>query len=187
MNITDENQELGSRVAKVRTGQKLTLRQLADQIDVSASLLSQIEKGRISPSLATLRAIAQALNVPLFTFFLEETPADTLVVRAGTGKKITVPDLNLEYSLLTPDLSGAIEMALLKVPPNCSSSDVLLAHSGEEVAYVSSGEVFLLLDEQTVHLGPGDSVKILPNTRHKWQNKTDKEAVVIFALTPPTF
>jgi len=187
MNTTDENQELGSRIAKVRTSQKLTLRQLAGQIDVSASLLSQIEKGRISPSLPTLRAIAQALNVPLFTFFLEEMATTDLVVRAGTGKKIVLPEVNLEYSLLTPDLSGSIEMALLKVPPHCNSSDVLFSHSGEEVAYVSTGQLCLTLDEQTVHLGPGDSVKIPAGTRHKWENKTDKEAIVIFAVTPPTF
>ncbi len=187
MNTLNENLELGNRIAKARTAQRLTLRQLAEQVGLSASLLSQIEKGRISPSLPTLRAISQALNVPLFTFFLEEMTTDDLVVRAGTGKKILFPESNLEYVLLTPDLSGALEMALMKIPPRSQSSDDLFSHTGEEVAYVSSGQLVLHLADKEVALNTGDSVKLPPGTHHSWDNQSDQEAVLIFAITPPTF
>ncbi|MDU4961673.1 MAG: cupin domain-containing protein [Sporomusaceae bacterium] len=187
MSITNENRELGERITRIRTSQKLTLRQLADKIALSPSLLSQIEKGRINPSLSTLRAIASALNTPLFSFFLEEVTTDDLVVRAGTGRKILFPDVSLEYSLLTPDLSGTIEMALMKLPPHSLSSQDLFSHSGEEVAYVADGELQLYLGDKTVLLQNGDSVKIPPGTPHKWENKTGTEAILIFAVTPPTF
>jgi transcriptional regulator with XRE-family HTH domain len=187
MSTLNENQELGERIAKVRASQKMTLRQLADKVSLSSSLLSQIEKGRVNPSLATLRAIALALNVPLFSFFLEEITTDDLIVRAGTGKKILFPDVNLEYSLLTPDLSGTIEMALMKLPPHSQSSNDLFAHTGEEVAYVSAGELVLHLGVNAVLLHTGDSVKIPPGTQHKWENQTNAEAILIFAVTPPTF
>lgn len=187
MNIVNENHELGERITKIRASQKLTLRQLANKVNVSSSLLSQIEKGRINPSLSTIRAIAAALNTPLFSFFLGELTTDDLVVRAGTGRKILFPDVSLEYSLLTPDLNGSIEMALMKLPPHSQSSQDLFAHSGEEVAWVSAGELLLYLGDQTVQLFSGDSVKIPPGTQHKWENQTDTEAVLIFAVTPPTF
>lgn len=187
METMNENLELGARIAKVRTSQRMTLRQLSDKVSLSASLLSQIEKGRINPSLSTLRAIAVALDVPLFTFFLEEIATDDLVVRAGTGRKIMFPEVNLEYSLLTPDLSGTIEMALMKLPPLSQSSTDLFAHTGEEVAYVSAGELVLHLGDKTVVLNTGDSVKIPPRTQHKWENCSAEEAVIIFAVTPPTF
>ena len=187
MSTMNQNQELGERVAKVRASQKMTLRQLADKVNLSSSLLSQIEKGHINPSLATLRAIALALNTPLFSFFLEEITTDDLVVRAGTGKKIMFPEVSLQYTLLTPDLSGTIEMALMKLPPHSQSSNDLFAHTGEEVAYVSTGELVLHLGDKTVLLNTGDSVKIPPGTQHKWENQTDAEAIIIFAVTPPTF
>jgi transcriptional regulator with XRE-family HTH domain len=187
MSTLDENQELGQRIAKVRASQKMTLRLLADKVNLSASLLSQIEKGHINPSLATLRAIALALNTPLFSFFLEELTTDDLVVRAGTGRKIMFPEINLEYSLLTPDLSGTIEMAMMKLPPHSHSSNDLFAHTGEEVAFVSVGELILHIGDKTVLLNTGDSVKIPPGTQHKWENQTSAEAIIIFAVTPPTF
>lgn len=187
MNTINGDLELGERIAKIRVSQNITLRQLAERVNLSASLLSQIEKGRSNPSLSTLRAIALALNVPLFSFFIEEISTADLVVRAGTGKKILFPDVNLEYSLLTPDLSGSIEMALMKLPPHSESSNTLFAHTGEEVAYVSEGILVLHLGEETVQLYKGDSVKILPGMEHKWVNQTDTQATIIFAVTPPTF
>ena len=187
MTSLTENQRLGKLISTIRTNKKIKLRQLAEKINLSSSLVSQIEKGHINPSLNTLRAIATALDIPLFTFFLDEFTTNDLVVRAGTGKKITLPEKEWEYTLLTPDLSGSIEMALMKLQPHSLSFHNLLAHNGEEVAYVLTGSLVLYLGDQQILLNTGDSVKIPPGIQHKWENQTEAEAMLIFAITPPTF
>jgi transcriptional regulator with XRE-family HTH domain len=187
MSTLIENQKLGKLISTIRTNKNIKLRQLAEKINLSSSLVSQIEKGHINPSLNTLRAIASALDVPLFTFFLDEFTTNDLIVKAGTGKKIMLPDKELEYTLLTPDLNGAIEMALMKLKPHSLSFHNLFAHNGEEVAYVLEGKLILYLGDKPVLLDTGDSVRIPSGIQHKWENQTNEEAMVIFAVTPPTF
>ncbi len=183
-----DNQELGKKVAKFRNMKNLNIKQLAEKINVTSSLLSQIERGLANPSLNTLRMIASALDVPMFSFFIETVNNKNLIVRADYQRKLVFPSSeNLEYSLLSPDLSGDIEMVLMKVPANSRSSQEPMGHIGEEVAYVLSGSIQLHLDTMVETLNTGDSVKIPPGMKHQWENKTDEEVTIIFAVTPPTF
>ncbi|WP_037351351.1 helix-turn-helix domain-containing protein [Anaeroarcus burkinensis] len=187
MPINDDSIELGQKIATARNNKGLSLRQLALSVNVSPSLLSQIERGLANPSLNTLRMIAVSLDIPLFSLFVEPTNVNKLITRANNRKKIIFPHSNWEYTLLSPDLTGAIEMVLMSIPPHSQSSEVSLSHAGEEVAYVLAGTVTLYLDETTETLEKGDSVKIPPSIRHMWKNETDSTVEVIFAVTPANF
>jgi len=183
-----DNLELGKRIAEFRKRDKLTIKQLAEKVQVTSSLLSQIERGLASPSLNTLRVIANALDVPMFNFFTTPVNAKDLIVRADSRKKILFPaPQNLEYILLSPDLNGVIEMVLMKLSPQSLSSIEPMRHIGEEVAYVLNGSITLYLGAAVETLYAGDSVKIPPNLQHKWENQTDSEVSIIFAVTPPSF
>lgn len=187
MQNTDDSVELGQRIAAARTSKNLSLRQLAERINVTPSLLSQIERGLANPSLNTLRMIAVSLDIPLFSLFTEPANVDKLITRANNRKKIIFPHSNWEYTLLSPDLSGAIEMVLMTIPPHAQSSEVPLSHTGEEIAYVLSGTVTLYLEDSMETLEKGDSVKIPPGLRHMWKNDNSSNVNVIFAVTPPDF
>ena len=71
--------------------------------------------------------------------------------------------------------------------PGGQSSDQPLMHHGEEVAYLIEGSLEVNIEDNIFTMNAGDSVRIPPYTRHKFCNKTDKEAVLIFAITPPDF
>lgn len=187
MQNSDESVELGQRIAAARTNKNLSLRQLAERINVTPSLLSQIERGLANPSLNTLRMIAVSLDIPLFSLFTEPANVNKLITRADNRKKIIFPHSNWEYTLLSPDLSGAIEMILMTIPPKSQSSEISLSHTGEEIAYVLSGTVILYLEDSVETLEKGDSVKIPSGLRHLWRNDSDSNAEVIFAVTPPNF
>jgi transcriptional regulator with XRE-family HTH domain len=187
MSNTDDSVELGQRIAAARTSKNLNLRQLAERINVTPSLLSQIERGLANPSLNTLRMIAVSLDIPLFSLFTEPTNHNKLITRTNNRKKIIFPNSNWEYTLLSPDLSGAIEMVLMTIPPQSRSSEIPLSHKGEEIAYVLSGTVTLYLEDSMETLEKGDSIKILPGMRHMWKNDTASNVEVIFAITPPDF
>lgn len=187
MENTDFSLELGKKIADARISKNLNIRQLAEKVNVTSSLLSQIERGLANPSLNTLRMIAIALDIPIFSFFAETVNINNLITRASNRKKIIFPHNNWEYTLLSPDLNGEIEMVLMKLPPHSQSSQQPLSHTGEEVAYILSGTVTLYLNDIDNILEIGDSVKIPAGAHHKWENHSDSDATVIFAVTPPTF
>lgn len=187
MHNNDDSVELGQKIAAARTSKNLSLRQLAERINVTPSLLSQIERGLANPSLNTLRMIAVSLEVPLFSLFIEPTHVNNLITRANNRKRIIFPHNNWEYTLLSPDLSGAIEMVLMTIPPQSQSSQIPLPHTGEEIAYVLSGTITLFLGDSIETLDIGDSVKIPPGIPHMWENRHDSDATIIFAVTPPNF
>ncbi len=179
---------LGRKIQEYRKIKNLSIRQLAKMVDVTPSLLSQIERGVANPSINTLKAISKALDIPLFSFFAGEENTKELIVRSNHRKKMIFPEnYELSYELLSPDLKGTIEFALMKLNPVSCSSEGLMEHAGEEAAYVLEGTVTLLMNDESYTLFAGDSVRIPPSMKHKWENPYEKKAVVIFAVTPPSF
>ena len=180
--------QLGQNIQKMRTEQGLSLRKLSSLAGITPSMLSQIENEQVNPSVNTLRAIALALNVPMFRLF-QSAPVESPVVHPQDRKMIgTKREPNVHYELLTPDLSGAIEFCLMTLQPGQSSYRDAMSHTGEEVAYMLSGkEMVLELDGTRYPMVPGDSVRIGSNLPHVWHNLTNREAQIIFAITPPMF
>jgi len=179
---------IGEKISEYRKIKDLSIRDLAKMAEVTPSLLSQIERGLANPSLNTLKTIGKALEVPLFNFFATSVNDKELVVKADKRKKMILPEReNILYELLSPDLNGAIELALMKLTPNSDSSNELLEHEGEEVAFVLSGKANLYLEDKVITLENGDSVRIPSGVRHKWDNSYETETTVIFAITPPSF
>ena len=179
---------ISKKITEYRTSKNLTIKDLANMISVTPSLLSQIEKGTANPSINTLKQISKALDIPLFNFFINDESTENLIVRKENRKKIMFSeDDSFAYELLTPNSQGAIEFMLMKIPPKTSSSKELFSHKGEEVAYVVEGAVTLNLMNKEINLNSGDSVRIPPHSKHKWENTSDDECKVIFAVTPPSF
>lgn len=180
--------DISKNITEYRKSKQLTIKELANLTGVTSSLLSQIEKGSANPSINTLKQISNALDIPLFNFFINDLPTEDLVVRKDSRKKIMFSeDDSFAYELLTPNSQGAIEFMLMKIPPKKSSSKELFSHKGEEVAYVMKGSVRLYLMNSLIDLECGDSVKIPPHSKHKWENTSDYDCEVMFAVTPPSF
>lgn len=180
-----ENIDIGKKIEKYRKAKGLSSRELAKLAEITPSMLSQIERGLANPSIQTLKVLAKSLNVPTFSFFLEETFTKDLIVRSSKRKKMVID--NLSYELLSPDFTGNLTTAIMKVPSNTSSSENLLEHKGEEVAFILEGKIKVYLGEEEYLLEAGDSVKIPANLKHKWENNFSQNAVVLFSVTPPAF
>lgn len=180
--------QLGQNIQKYRMEQGLSLRKLASLAGITPSMLSQIENAQVNPSVNTLRAVAQALHVPLFLLF-KDAPGESPVVHPESRRIIgskTEPDVHFE--ILTADMSGNIEFCIMELLPGRSSYRDAMSHTGEEVVYMLSGQLAELeLDSIPYRLEPGDSARIPSNTPHVWHNPSDTPARIIFAITPPTF
>lgn len=174
---------IGEKISQVRKKQKLSIRDLAKLAEVTPSLLSQIERGLANPSVNSLKSIASALNVPLFTFFVSEINKEDLIVRGNSRKKVILPGSDdVIYEILSPSDSSDLEFAIMNLSPHTSSCDTPIHHKGYEIAYVLDGEVTLYMDEDTFYLDKNDSVKIPIGVNHKWENKSDDESKILFAV-----
>lgn len=181
---------IGRKISDLRKTKKLTIKELATRAKVTPSMLSQLERGLTNPSINTLKTIAEVLDVQLFTFFIEDEPKDNLVVKPGDRRQMIIPSEGEElitYELLSPDLNGDVELAIMTLTPSSHTSKENFKHLGEEVAYVSKGNLILYLNDDEIELSEGDSVKIPPQMLHRWYNPYHEEAVVIFAVSPPSF
>ena len=107
--MVSENVMMGKKIRKRRGDFDLSLRELANKTSLTASFLSQVERGVISPSLNSLRKIAEALEVPLL-FFLSDTSDRSPLVRANARPHIDLEHSSVTYELLTPDMSRKMEV-----------------------------------------------------------------------------
>ncbi|WP_285766971.1 cupin domain-containing protein [Peribacillus sp. SI8-4] len=180
-----ENIDIGKKVEKYRKAKGLSNRELARLSEITPSMLSQIERGLANPSIQTLKVLAKNLDVPTFSFFIEETNTADLVVKSNHRKKMTIE--NISYELVSPDFTGTLATAIMNIPPESASSEKLLDHKGEEVAFVLKGKIKVHLNEEEHILEAGDSVKIPAYMKHKWENNFSQHAIVLFSVTPPTF
>lgn len=183
---------LGEKIKTIRINKGLSIKDLADKIEVSSSLLSQIERGLANPSLNTLRLISTHLDVPMFSFFADEAPLDTKVVRKEQririiNGKTDSEEIELGYDLLSPDVKGTIQLCEMTLGPHQYSADKLNIHNGEEVAVCTQESIELHLENEILLLNNGDSIRIDRGIPHRWKNPTDKTCTIIFAISPPNF
>jgi transcriptional regulator with XRE-family HTH domain len=183
---TADIESIGEGIRRERLRRGLTLAQLATQVNLTVSALSQIERGASDPSISSLRRIAGAFDVPMFQFMVG-TAQREIVVRKDRRTKLTFPDRELEYELVSADTSGEFEVLSLTIAPGGSTGAAPNSHASEECAVVLSGEVVAEVAGQSYALGAGDSIKIHRELLHRFLNVSTADADVLIIISPPTF
>jgi transcriptional regulator with XRE-family HTH domain len=166
----------------------MTLKDLARSVGLSKSALSQIESGRIDPSLDTLRRLAQALKITLASLFETTAAVDNRVVRRKQRKVFHIPRNHLRYELLSPNLVGKrVEFLRVEFDSERGEKPLPYTHEGEEYGIVIRGRVEVFVDGATYILGPGDSIFFHASAPHYVHNAGRGAAVTIWAIAPPTY
>ena len=143
-----------------------------------------------------MHTIADVFGLPLATFFEEpsqnnnnipsvETTAK--VVRADQRKTLIYPGSGIRNELLSPDLQRNIQMMRVIIPPGIGTGDDPLVHDGEECGFVLQGQVEIWVGDETFILNPGDSIYQSSTIPHRSRNIGDIDAIIIVAITPPSF
>jgi len=179
---------LGRAIKAARRERGLTVEGLARKAGVSTGLISQLERGFGNPSFLTLQRLAEALELP-FGHFMQGPPSQNgMVVRADQRKRLIMPHpTEIVHELLTPDLRGSLEVLRTNLPPGWSNEDQPFHHPGEECVHVLSGSLRVTVGSSSWELAEGDSITYDSATPHWYANHTDQPAVVIGAVTPPSF
>jgi transcriptional regulator with XRE-family HTH domain len=178
---------LGERIRFYRTSKNMSGQELAKLAGVSRSLISQIEQDTANPSIETLRSIAIALEIPIALLFEESSPTNGIVVNKNKRKMLKVPESNLIYEMLTPDLNHKIEFLWAEIEPGKQVDPVPFAHEGEECAVILEGELSLWINGIEYLLRVGDSITFDSSQPHSIANRGSQKVVFITAITPPSF
>jgi transcriptional regulator with XRE-family HTH domain len=179
---------LGEMIRQERSG-RFTVQQLADAAGISTGSLSQIERGKGNPSFRTLQKIATALGLRIGDLVEASTGSahGPMVVRRADRARLQLGFDGLVYELITPNLRGALEMLQTQIPPGFSNRDNPFGHPGEECVLVVEGDLVVGVGDEIHELSSGDAITYDPSIPHWWANKTDIEATVVGAVTPPSF
>jgi len=153
---------IGIQVRSLRKQHDMTVAELAGQAGLSVGMLSKIENGGICPSLHTLQALAQALNVPITAFFEKfEERNDVSYVASGAGVTIERRGSKAghRYQLLGHSLGGdvVVEPYLVTLSEGASPYSSF-RHEGVEFVHLLEGRVDYRHGDRLFEMGPGDSL-----------------------------
>jgi transcriptional regulator with XRE-family HTH domain len=171
---------IGPRVRALREGMDLSLRDLAERSGVSAPMLSQVERGETSPTLATASRIAAGLELTLSQLLRLDEGGSVSIVRAGEVHRGAVRRGH-SVEVLTPALPGQrAELSRHVLAAHASTGgagDPPMHEPGSrEVAHVQSGTLALVLDGERHALRTGDTVTFDADLPHHFENPGPGEA-----------
>ncbi|WEX11081.1 cupin domain-containing protein [Chelativorans sp. AA-79] len=186
---------VGNRLRIERDRRNISLRELARRISVSPSLISQVERGLVMPSVSTLWSLATELGLTIDELFsVSERPASSErkageesrgspVQRSHDRKSIRLSG-GVVWERLTANPDEEVEFLHVVYEPGAEScpADSLFRHGGKEYAYVISGRLGLQIGFEKYELGPGDSVSFSAQTPHRLWAIGDEPAIAIWAV-----
>ena len=185
---------IGPRLAAIRARHGMRVSALARQVGVSASLISQIERGQSRPSVSTLFALAEALDSPVDAFFRDDVaddepvaappavvapeshalarPAGARYVVHRDERAVVDIDGGVRWERLTPGTLGAVDFMELVYAPHAESNASLYRHPGREMVLVLAGRLAIFVGFERYDLEPGDSICFSSTVPHRYVNPT---------------
>ncbi|HEV7441384.1 MAG TPA: XRE family transcriptional regulator [Steroidobacteraceae bacterium] len=162
----------------------LTLQELARKSGLSAPFLSQVERGQTTPSITSLIAIAQALQVDIH-YFINPPPSSQVVRRAKEPELLETATPIRYVRLSGGHPERQMEALLMSIPPGSTAPST--AREGEGFYYVLEGELKMTLGKETFVLGPGDSAHF--DQRHSFQMANSGKRILrmLWVGTPAIF
>jgi transcriptional regulator with XRE-family HTH domain len=179
--------DVGERLRELRRFRRCTLRTVAERSGLSESFLSQVERGRSSASIASLRRIADALGVSIADLFEPERPPRPRVLRRDERPALSFGILGRKL-LLTPRPLQHLEVFAGELEVGGSTGGQPYAHGdSEELFVVLSGAVHLELGGELFDLESGDSIDYRSSTPHRITNVGEELAEVMWIISPPSY
>jgi transcriptional regulator with XRE-family HTH domain len=180
--------DLGSTIRRLREERNLSLKEVALRSDLTPSFLSQVERNITSPSVASLRKVAQAFGVPLTALFQGPSIPENHVVRRKDRRQLIHPRRQWRDYLLTPNLTSKLQVILSVIEPGGGSGDEAYAHdSDEECVVILRGRLEFWVGSDWYLLEEGDSIVFESRIPHRNSNPGPDQAEVLWITTPPSY
>lgn len=156
--ISPDNIEIGERVRTRRNELGLSLRDLAEKTELSATFLSGLERGLVNPTLSSIRRLANALEVPIHRLLMDTNNVGPVIRRKDRAHQV-FPDGNVRYEFLTAQPQRKIIMFQVSAMPEAGNMiRQPFALRTEEVILVLKGRLEVIVAGQCYELDEGDTI-----------------------------
>jgi len=178
----------GEKIRRVRERKGLTLKEIAAKAGVSESLISQIERNKISPSLDTLLTIVTVLNINIDYLFEDYKISSRVSIVRSAERNKAVQDgvvYNQLNVLSDPRDDYEIEALLLEIEPGSEKGSREYGHNGKEMGFLLQGNAELIYGKHTYQLYTGDSITFSSEIPHTLRNNGEGLLKTLWIITPP--
>ena len=179
--------KLGALLRALRNSKHLTIKEVVAKAGVSSSLLSQIERNRISPSLDTLLQLLEVYGVSPTKFFKDyETHSRVEIIKKDERKIYQRKGFKYEKLCGESQEKGnhSFSAFFLELAPGQKRGDSGDGHLGRELGIVVSGSAQLIYGEETHEIHAGDSISFFSQIPHVIQNIADDLFQAYWVVTP---
>ena len=185
---------LGERLRAERKSRHMTVREIASRVGVSPSLISQIERDKVNPSVSTLWSLVSVLGLQMGELFSDVRPPRGVAPIAVTPNSgpITAPgtrsvidlETGVRWERLTASSDAVVEFLTVVYPPGAAScdEDSLVRHGGKEYGYVTSGRLGVRIGFDEYDLDPGMAVSFDASAPHRLWAIGDQPAEAIWVV-----
>jgi transcriptional regulator with XRE-family HTH domain len=196
--VSDASSMLGPRLRAIRHSRGLSVRELARRLAISPSAISQIETGKMQPSVRTLYAFVSEFGVTVDEVLFDQAPPQSasvsesspvapgpaLAVQRAEGRPAITLDSGVTWERLMFWADEDVEFIEATYGPGGASGpdDALVRHSGHEFGHVLSGTLRVVVGFEEFVLGPGDSITFPSSTPHRLGNEGSEPARAIWVV-----
>jgi len=176
---------LGRRIRRIRTEKGLTLKQIEAGVGISATHVSEVERGRTSPTVGALARIALALGVR--PSHLIEVPAaePQSITKPGNRLQLAAPDGRANSEVLIPTDPGAdVSLFLVTLAPGFPDGVPGESRTGDKIIHLLEGEADFELGDQVHPLTSGDTIHFRSNLPHRLINRSSGTCRLLWAMWP---
>ena len=180
---------IAQKIKQIRNSVGMSLQELSQKTGLSMTFLSRLENDKANISILNLRAVANALGVPIASLFSEDQRSQIKLSKAGQRRKMVLMILNgkrVTEEWLLPDSNVKLEPAVVSLPPGTNGGPPF-SHEGEEFVWVLKGNVRFHLGNEIFYLEQGDSLYYPATIPHQFFNESQKKALLLFVATPWSF
>ncbi|MBF7025530.1 XRE family transcriptional regulator [Staphylococcus kloosii] len=160
--------DFGYALKKIRKQKQYTLTNLAAEIDLSVSYLSNLENNVTSPTLTNLQSICEALGVSMVEMLEDSNSQKAHVVREDERKQLFATDSGVNYHLVNGKLPQA-QVISMTIDKDNFNEEVSWGHHYDEIGIVVKGALEITVSEETYQLFEGDAIYIKSHKSHKYK------------------
>ncbi|MDQ0279019.1 transcriptional regulator with XRE-family HTH domain [Arthrobacter silviterrae] len=173
---------IGSRIRAARQSQRLTIEHVADATGLTKGFLSRVERDLTSPSVASLVTLCQVLSISIGDLFA--VPETHLTLR-GEGPRISLGGEGIVERLLTARSERRLQVLSSTIAPfGRGESELYAVDCDVDVLHIISGELTLILTQDSYDLKAGDTLSFPGREPHTWENRTAEPVEALFILVP---
>ena len=188
MKENNKNYYFGDKLRTIREKKKLTLKEIANKIGVSESLISQIETNKVSPAIDTLLRITDVLELDLEYLFSDFKKTKKVnLVKYNERNKIVLHDVLYEQlsKTLGNDKEHQMEAYYMEIKEGGEKGSKEYGHKGRELGIIIEGEGEFTIGNKTFKLFKGDSISFDSDVPHVLKNTGNIKLKAYWIITPP--